>query len=85
MERFISHDERDAGFGICGALVDSGLVLDVDCPCCLDTFLVLDLEFENRVGLEKYPSLDMNINEPPPLGERRTFFCWLFFSSSLKA
>ena len=58
MERFIGHDERDAGFGVGGAFVDLGLVLYVDYPCCLDALLVLDLELEDSIGLERggYPA-----------------------------
>ena len=53
LERLISHDERDAGFGVRSAFVDFGLVLYVDCPCPLGAFLVLDLELEDRISLER--------------------------------
>lgn len=53
LECLIAHDERDAGFGVRGTFVDFGLVLYVDCPGCLDTFFVLDLELKDRVRLEE--------------------------------
>ena len=58
LERFIRHDERDAGFWVGGPFVDLWLVLYVDYPCCLDAFLVLYLELEDRIGLERggYPA-----------------------------
>ena len=54
LERLIGHDERDARFSVPGscAFVNFGPVLCVDCPDCFDTFLILDLEFEDRIGLE---------------------------------
>lgn len=67
MEGLIGHDERDAGFGVRGAFVDLGLVLYVDCPCCLDAILVLDLELEDRIGLESEGNpTRVSTNEPPP-------------------
>ena len=51
-EHFIGHYERNPGLGVCGALVDFGFVLYVDCPGRLDAFPVFDLEFEYRVCLD---------------------------------
>jgi len=74
LESFIGHDERDASFGIRGTFVDLGLVLYVDCPCCLDAILVLDLELEDRIGLERarrYPTPGVSTDGPPPSGWTR--------------